>query len=226
MAINLDKLYENACENLMILCREYHEHDNEEAAKKLYDELTRDAEAFLRSGTLGYFIPALEIWNAAREEICKASGGTAYTAMKRIIKSAGRGRRDLDGSWIDADGRQCVCDGYRAVRLNKPVKGLPDAKGMDLSGVFAESEDRFEELPLPTPGELKMCIAEQKGRRVTKVYDFGDGLPRVNAEYLKDMMDALPEARAFYNTEHPLMSAIRFVAEGGDGVLLPVRKSD
>lgn len=223
MSINLDKLYENACENLMILCREYHEHDNEEAAKKLYAELTGNADAFLRSGTLGFFIPALEIWNAAHEELCKSSFGTRYTAMKRIIKGVGGSRPNLDGAWLDAYGHQCVCDGYRAVRLVSPVDGLKEASGMDLSAVFPASLWNWELMALPSPGELRAAIAEQKGRTV-KIYDFGEGMPKVNAQYLKDILDILPDAVAYRDPESP-NSPIVFISDAGDALLLPVRKN-
>jgi hypothetical protein len=171
---------------------------------------------------LTQILPALEIWNAAHEELCKSSGGTSYTAMKRIIKGV-VGRPNLEGAWLDSYGHQCVCDGYRAVRLLNPVDGLKEASGMDLSAVFPASLWNWELMALPSPGELRACIAEQKGRR-DKFYDFGEGMPKVNAQYLKDIMDILPDAVAYRNPESPNRPIV-FVSDAGDALLLPVRKN-
>ena len=221
MSINLDKLYESACENLKAVCRLYYADSDD--AEKMYATLTKDAESFLRGNVLTQILPALEIWNAAREEICKASGGTAYTAMKRIIKGVGGSRPNLDGAWLDSYGHQCVCDGYRAVRLLNPVDGLKEASGMDLSAVFPASLWNWELMALPSPGELRACIAEQKGRR-GKFYDFGEGMPMVNAQYLKDIMDILPDAVAYRDPESPNRPIV-FISDAGDALLLPVRKN-
>ena len=222
MAIDLERLYASADDALKRACLEEAGQDGWE---ELYKSATKSPGAYMKlRAVYAPMIPILEIWAMAREELSKSKGGTAYSAMKRIVSKA-YSRSDFDGAWIDSEGRQCVCDGYRAVRLKKPVSGLPDAKGMDLDKVFTDMGDSFRPLPLPTPGELKICIAEQKGRE-RKFYDFGEEMPYVNAAYLKDVMDALPNAEAFYDTEHPYTGAIRFVAPGGDAVLLPVRKSD
>ena len=68
------------------------------------------------------------------------------------------------------------------------------------------------------------------GARGTYVYDFGDDLPMVNAAFLKDIMDILPDAKA-YATNNPWRgekrvetSGIIFRSEAGDALLLPVRK--
>lgn len=221
MSINLDKLYESACENLKAVCRLYYADSDD--AEKMYATLTKDAESFLRGNVLPQILPALEIWNAAHEELCKSSGGTSYTAMKRIIKGV-VGRPNLEGAWLDSYGHQCVCDGYRAVRLLNPVDGLKEASGsMDLSAVFPASLWNWEMMALPSPGELRACIAEQKGRR-GKFYDFGEGMPMVNAQYLKDIMDILPDAVAYRDPESPNRPIV-FVSDAGDALLLPVRKN-
>lgn len=220
MSINLDKLYESACENLKAVCHLWYADSDD--AEKMYATLTKDAESFLRGNLLPQILPALEIWNAAHEELCKSSGGTRYTAMKRIIKGV-VGRRDLEGAWLDSYGRQCVCDGYRAVRLLNPVGGFKEAPGMDLSAVFPASFWNWEQLVLPSAGELRACIAEQKGRR-EKFYDFGEGMPKVNAQYLKDIMDILPDAVAYRDPESP-NKPVMFVSGAGDALLLPVRKN-
>jgi hypothetical protein len=62
------------------------------------------------------------------------------------------------------------------------------------------------------------------GKRLDFRYDFGYGLPMVNAKYLIDMIEALPDAQAYYNPEHALCNPIYFDGGEDDGILLPVRK--
>lgn len=217
MALNLEKLYANACENLRAVC--WFDQESNDDAEKLYRMLTTDTATWLRCKYIPNILPALEIWNAAHEELYKSKGGSAYSALKRIVKNASGNRPDIKGAWLDSDGRQCVCDGYRAVRLNAPVGGLPGVKGMELSNIIPRNPYPLT-LTLPTPGELKACIAEQKGRD-RKFYDFGEDRPCVDAKYLKDMMDIFPDATVTWSG---LNCPLLFHSDAGDGILLPVHK--
>lgn len=225
MAINLDKLYANACENLQILCNGLVLEDRSITwtARELYDKAVNDPTLFSR--WYPCLAPALEIWGDAREELSKAKGGTVYYTLKKFIKGIGDSRANLNGAWIDSEGRQCVCDGYRAVRLYKPVEGLKEAPGMDLTNIM-DIDPQPTTLTLPTPGELRKYIADPSNRMVNargdKLYDFGDDLPRVNAKYLLEMMVLLPDAVV---TCDGLTKPLVFKSEAGDGLLLPVRKS-
>ena len=73
---------------------------------------------------------------------------------------------------------------------------------------------------------IKLKKAEQYSRKAKYIiYDFGEDLPVVNAEYLFDILTASPEARAYKKAgQAGIIDAIYFEAEGGDGVLLPLRK--
>ena len=162
----------------------------------------------------------------AKEEISKSKGGSAYTILKKFIKGIPDYRRDLCGAWLDSDGRQCVCDGYRAVRLNVPVDGLKQVETptpFDLAKVYpVEAPPTI--LKLPTTAELKQYIADPNSPRLsdgTVVYDFGTELPHVNAKFLKDMVDIFPDAEAFCDgTTKPIV----FISMKGDGLLLPIHK--
>ena len=217
MAINAEKLYENAKEALRLAC---------EAQDVSFEYVTKNPDAFVK--TFPDIVPALTVYLMAKDELGKAKGGSAYNAVKRIVKNVPDVRSNLKGVWTDAEGRQCVCDAYRAIRLAQPVEGFETVEGMDLSKVYPPDE-RFEcELTLPTPGELK--INKKKLSYNAYGYDFGEGLPMVNAAYLKDIMDILPDAKA-YATNNPwrgdnrvLSSPIVFRSEKGDAILLPVRK--
>ena len=135
-------------------------------------------------------------------------------------------RESLRYTYIDGVGRQCSCDGYRAYRLNKPVEGLPDMpahlKGIDLDKIFPAAADLLP-LPLPSLDDVKaVCAADRVNKSEPRRYQwaFGDGLPVVNAQYLRDMMQVFPDAVAMWRG---LYSPILFVSAHGDGVLLPMR---
>ena len=224
MAINIEKLYTNACEVLRNACIHL---QGERDGLSFYEKVTKDPELWLKSAYIGDVTAALEIWVMAKEEISKSKGGSAYTILKKFIKGIPDYRRDLCGAWLDSDGRQCVCDGYRAVRLNVPVDGLKQVETptpFDLAKVFP-TETPPTHLELPTTGELKQYIADPGSPRLsdgTVVYDFGPELPRVNAKYLKDMVDVFPDAEAFCDgTKKPIV----FISLKGDGLLLPIHKN-
>lgn len=225
MAINTEKLYANACEALLFACRAYH--DNERDGDALYKTITKDPDAFTKATYMPTVLPAIQIYAAAREEISKSKGGSTYTILKKFIKAIPEYRRDIAGTWMDSAGRQCLCDGFRAIRLNDPVDGLKAAETVtpfDLGKVYP-TEVPPTHLELPTTGELKQYIADPGSPRLsdgTVVYDFGPELPRVNAKYLKDMVDVFPDAEAFCDgTKKP----IAFISLKGDGLLLPIHKN-
>ena len=224
MSINIEKLYTNACEVLRNSCIHL---QGETDGLSFYEKVTKDPELWLKSAYIGDVTAALEIWVMAKEEISKSKGGSAYTILKKFIKGIPDYRRDLCGAWLDSDGRQCVCDGYRAVRLNVPVDGLKQVETptpFDLDKVYP-SEPQPTTLDLPTSSELRAYIADPNSKRTSDgkvLYDFGVGLPWVDAKWLKDMVDLLPGAVA---TCDGLAKPIIFKSEKGDGLLLPVRKS-
>ena len=224
MAINIEKLYTNACEVLRNACIHL---QGEKDGIAFYEKVTKDPELWLKSPYIGDVTSALEIWHMAKEEISKSKGGSAYTILKKFIKAIPDYRRDLCGAWLDADGRQCVCDGYRAVRLNVPVDGLKQVETptpFDLSKVYP-TEPQPTTLDLQSSAELRAYIADPNSISTsdgTILYDFGENLPWVKAKWLKDMVDLLPDAEA---TCDGLSKPIVFKSDKGDGLLLPVRKS-
>ena len=223
MAINNERLYETACEALRRACVAVHEKD-EDAGNKLYGLMVKDPELYLHASDRIYWddaLPALEIYMMAKDALGKSKGGSAYSALKRVIKNASDAHPQLKGVWTDAEGRQCVCDCYHAIRLKTPVEGFETVAGIDLSRCWVSDTDLVAELHVPTPGELKINKRKLPGGACA--YDFGEGLPMVNAAYLKNIMDCLPDAKA-YVTSRPMYSPIIFKSDRGDALLLPVRK--
>ena len=162
----------------------------------------------------------------------KAVGkGNVEKVMLSVIKSAEQtGRESLYGAFMQ-DGKQCVCDGYRAIRLNEPINlpEPPQPGGIVMSRIFAKGERDYQPLELPTLGEVKtfnkIKRAELKalyGAKASKHpvnWDFGEGKPLVNAAYLADMLTVFPDAKAEHAGEtHPIF----FEDELGDGLLLAV----
>lgn len=165
----------------------------------------------------------------------------AADMIKRLFKDMDKrkdGREDLHKTWIDENGRQCACDGFRAYRLNMPIAGLPDAGKtvIDLEKLFPKSLGEYNHVEnVPTLEELNALIEDDKAHTVKTrkgiaeydddaprgVYFFqGIGAPAVNLLYLRDMLRMYPDAEIYWkNTVNPLY----FKAQNGDGLLLPVR---
>lgn len=229
MAINAEKLYELSKDALFRACLLVYE--NEKDGRELYDDVTKPgADRRIYQENIPNIGSALEIFTMAREEVLKSKGGSVYSAVKRIVKSACSARQSqLHGAWVDSEDRQCFCDGYHAVRLKNHVDGFETVMGMDLDKAFPSGANTYlydTELHLPTPGELKVSAKPLKGGpRNRKGYLFGDNLPLVDADFLKNIMDALPGCKAYTRSDNPETSMLYFLSDDGDALLCPVRKS-
>lgn len=150
-------------------------------------------------------------------------------ALRKIVKNCTASPNTSLHGIFEQNGRYCLCDGYRAVRLPYDVESLPHvdaARAVNLETVWPK--DAKIPLPLPTIAELKTFIAQDKakhGRRgASSAYCIDDKV-FADPEYLIEMMQALPGCTAYYDGTytHPL----RFEApDGGDGILMPVRPSE
>lgn len=161
-----------------------------------------------------------------------ASRGEANAArtISALLKANKKdsGRTTLHYAWIDGKGRQCVCDGFRAFRLNEalPLEERPADAGdpLNLDKVVPDIRKGYAAVALPGAKEVKAFIALEraaKGRKVSPVWDFGKDKPAVNAAYLVDLLNVLPDATEIYygGPFAPLYAK----SERGDAVLLPVR---
>lgn len=143
-------------------------------------------------------------------------------AIKRIIKNAKPD--ELRGVWIDSDGRTVATDGHRIIRTAESVPDdITRARGVEVSHFFGVPHGY--NIILPNLKELQSIIKEARQNRVKPVYDFGEGLPRVNAKYLLDMLRIFPDAVAYRAARNCKNKAIYFESQNGDGLLLPIYKA-
>ena len=158
----------------------------------------------------------------------KYSEKTAAAVLNGVLKEARcYAREALWYSWCDADGRQCVVDGFRAFRMAAPVEGVPDMpEGMtpiNLAAIYDMAQaGTMQELEAPDLADLDALIAYDRkcSSRERNLYMFGPGAPVVNAKYLRDALKVFPDARLFCRGT---INGIVFKSEYGDGLLLPVR---
>ena len=210
---------------------------NEEGIKDLDDQLAKGIwDATNPTKTTGG-IPALIALCAVlrddmRREANKAAGkANIEKAMRAIIKNAPEYQKPLQGAII-IDGKQYVCDGYRAIRINTPIDLPipPEPCTFDIAGHFAEAQaNAVKPLETPSLGDLKAHIKLKKAENKAKygkgeyiLWDFGEGRPVVNAIYLLDILTAFPDALITYSTNH---APLYFSHTEGDAVLMPCSSS-
>lgn len=88
-------------------------------------EATDPAKAI--SGTPALITLCAALRDDMRMEANKAAGkANIDKAMRAIIKNVPEHQRQLQGAFT-SDGKQCVCDSYRAIRLNTPLTQVVSA---------------------------------------------------------------------------------------------------
>ncbi|MBR1567275.1 MAG: hypothetical protein IJ649_11025 [Oscillospiraceae bacterium] len=170
-----------------------------------------------------------------RLEIAASSGNlNATRTIKKLLERCKKDsvRPALHYAWLDKDGRQCICDGFIAIRLKEPLplEPRPDnvGDGIDIDKIMPDGKG-YAATPLPSLKELRAHIAIEKakagGKRGANVlWDFGEGKPVVNAHYLLDIMSVFPDAtEIFHGVSEKIMSPLFLRSERGDAILLPVR---
>ncbi|MBP5731004.1 MAG: hypothetical protein J6X19_07350, partial [Clostridia bacterium] len=180
-------------------------------------------------GTLDDLAAALE--DQLRREIAASRGqGNAVKIIGALLKGNEKGgRKALAYPWTDAEGRQCVCDGYQAYRLREalPLPERPEniGDGIALERIFPADLTGFKRLPMPSANDLKSFIAVERAkaskRNLEPGWDFGPHAPTVNACYLLNAARIFPAAsEILWST---LMSPLVITCEAGDALLMPIR---
>jgi len=164
-----------------------------------------------------------------KDEAKKSGRSQQLSAAKRILKTAVQANKEALTYAPIQNNKQCVCDGYRAVRLVNPITGLPELpeniEYVNLDNIVKRSSD-MTEIELPDIAKLSAYIKTYRaehGKKASKpMFDFGEEYQVVDAEYLLDMLLLIPNAKA-YSVKNKGVSVIYFENEiGDDGVLLPI----
>lgn len=172
---------------------------------------------------------------------CKANRAKA---VLRILKNAEK--EQFTKAFIDDDGKEIVLDGYRAICFVNSVDGVPTTdidEGFTAikNSCFNEDISSYNALNLKSLAELKAELKIDKANNVgintgkkkkTPIYafdisadEYNNKMPIVvNLQYLIDIVEAMPSAKAFYKTDRYGISPVYFVDdEGNNAVLLPLR---
>lgn len=217
-------------EKMLERCLELVEHLNTEDRKAFdYFRKTKMHTTYSLESALAWLIADLEADIAS--DCARASGRSAeLAAAKRVITSGKKsGKVALAGAWFVGD-RQYICDGYQGFRLNKALALetiAADVMPLNLDNVFTSLPASRTPLELPTAAEIKAYIKTEKAnRKATKAkgaieWDFGEGLPLVNAEFLLNALELLPGCTATCGKVH---DPLHFVSDSGDGIVLPMRR--
>jgi hypothetical protein len=144
-------------------------------------------------------------------------------AIKRILNA--NKNNSVTGIYHYND-EYLITNNYLIIIVDEELE-VTKNNSIDFEKLFNMNNPR--ELTLPDVKELRTYISSEKkhlkkciGDKVVK-FDFGDGLPMVNAQFLLDIMTILPHAHAEYDLNYPF--SIRFNSENGKAILLSIRKS-
>lgn len=163
----------------------------------------------------------------------------AASICRKLINHANKHTEITKYSWMDADGNQCYCDGYRAYRLRSPLEDMPvlpeDVKPVNLNFCFKDLDTgNITPIQEPDPDAVRKFVEENrhmhKGRNVYNgtPYDMGEGLPMVNPSYLLDALRLFPGA-TWYVLPDPvarLSNPIFIEHEAGTACICPIRDEE
>lgn len=159
-----------------------------------------------------------------RHETAKARGGLAFVkALEKLLAvntdERWKGTSKQGNTW------NVVCP-YMGVRLNEKPELEENLNNFDFNGCIPKEFEK-EILQLPTIAELKAHIkiqkAENKGKKnFLPTWDFGEGLPYVNANYLLNMQEIFRDVKSVQlgKSSAKWRSPLYFKSEIGDGILL------
>ena len=186
------------------------------------------------------FCKALQMDILKSSDRCKAN---RTKAVLRILKNSNK--EQFTKAFIDDDGKEIVFDDYRAICFANPVDGVPTTDNGDgflsiRDAYFSNDISSYDKLNLASLAELKAELKIDKANNVgidtgkkkkTPIYAFGisaneynSTMPVVNLQYLIDIVETMPSAKAFYKTNrNGILTVYFFDDEGNMAVLLPLR---
>lgn len=163
-----------------------------------------------------------------REEAKKNGTAGKKKAADNILKQL-KHHSNTGGAITAADGSQIIGGAYSLVKLIEPLPVMPckNTNGLpDYNYCLNNArENNGATVHLPTVAELTAFIKERKAEKIKHIsYDFGDGLPLVNAQYLLEIITLIPDAVCITSAKNPLAGSLYFKSKAGEGLLLPERK--
>lgn len=175
-----------------------------------------------------------------RDECNKENGkGSVAKAAERILKVAqGQSRKAFHKAYRGKKG-VLLCDGFRAVRFNLDtapslVEHPERYDYPDIDRIIDGSKHNDVPVNVPSLGELRAFIKTEKARLKAKrekgvrlkLMEGSEYEIHVDAQFLLDMLEALPGATVTASRQRTAMSAVYFKAENGEGILLPLRQPE
>ena len=174
-----------------------------------------------------------------RTEANKTGGVSSIVkAAERIMKSASKNAHKVLHKAHRTDKHVTICDGFRVVRFNAdtaPVLTEHPAgyEYIDVARIVEQWAKNTLPVQMPTLAELRAFIKTEKARLKAEKklplvrFILNEGTEHeihVDAQFLLDMLEALPGATVTADEQKYKTSALYFKAANGDGVLLPLRQ--
>lgn len=161
MKFDPETIYDLAADTARAMVGEIYRDRGEKHIESVYKRLLNKPEDFM-------IIPCLtsvcKLLTLAGEQMGNEQAGKAAPALRRLVKSGTH--EEWRGVFLDEQGRQIACDGFRAVRLNEPVKGIPEVKPFfDFEKMVERQRGDRHDLVTPDPGELRKDISRQRALR-------------------------------------------------------------
>lgn len=168
------------------------------------------------------------------DEAKKTGNSAALRIARKMLKNGGKVREVLGYAPV-IDGKQYICDSFSIVELNNPLP-LPELpthlEYIDAKRILQKPNGAID-IELPDAAKLRAYIKINKADFTKQdakgniFYDFGNPLPVVDASFLLNMLELLPDAKAAVTPrEKSNLNGIYFEGESGRGMLLPIRPKD
>ena len=173
---------------------------------------------------------------------CKAN---RTKAVLRILKNSQR--EQFTKAFIDDEGKEIVIDGCRVICFASPVYGVPTTdinQGVTVikNNCLNENISGYNKLNLKNLAELKAELKIDKANNVgidtgkkkrTPIYafdisadEYNKTTPIVNLQYLIDIVEAMPSAKAYTKYRYGSPSVYFVDDEGNRAILLPFRYNE
>lgn len=226
--IDLKKTYED---------NKYLSEEREKAAKATDGELKVFVNSLCGASALPFIVEqAIRTVKTDIAEKALSAPSKSRLAICRNILRESKKNASNKAFWYanTVDSIQYIADSYRAIALKKPLplEEKPDnVPFFDFSKLFDRRLTDGSPLEIPDRKQLeryiKVAKAEQmsikKEFRKAVRYNFGYGLPVVNAEYLADIMDIFPDGKFYANGSS---SNVYIKGSDGDGMICRMRKTE